>query len=164
MNLFEISEEYLAVLAMAEDPDADPEAVAGTMEAVEADFEAKGDAYAHIISQLKADSAGIDAEMKRLRERKASLDANADRLKMSLENAMRMTGKVKFKTALHSFGIQKNPPRCVIDDAEKIPEAFLIRQEPKVDTAGILKMLKGLGDGEKVAWAHMEQGESLRIR
>ena len=41
MDLFEIKSEYLTVLDMAEDPETDPEVVAGTLEAINADFEEK---------------------------------------------------------------------------------------------------------------------------
>ena len=161
MNLFELTSEYLAVLEMAEDPSADPQAVADTIEAIEADIEDKADNYARIITQLNGDADALDSEIKRLTERKKALTGNADRLKRSLEDAMKATGKVKFKTKLHSFGIQKNPPRCVIDSVADVPREFLLMQEPKVDTAGILKALKA---GAVYGFAHMEQGESLRIR
>lgn len=161
MNLFDLSNEYLQVLEMAEDPAVDPQAIADTMEAIEADIEDKADNYARIISQLNGDADALDAEIARLRARKQSIEGNADRLKKSLEEAMRRTGKVKFKTKLHSFGIQKNPPRCVIDNADEIPESFLVAQAPKIDSAGILKALKA---GAVYNFAHLEQGESLRIR
>lgn len=161
MNLFDISQEYMTVLEMAEDPNTDQQTITDTMEAIEADFEDKSDAYAHIIAQLKADAAGIETELKRLRDRKASLEANADRLKASLENAMRVTGKTKFKTTLHSFGIVKNPPALKIDNIDAVPPYFLLPQPPKVDTDAIKKAIKG---GETFRWARLEQSESLRIR
>lgn len=84
-------------------------------------------------------------------------------MKKSLENAMRACNKIKFKTELFSFGIQKNPPSVKFDDEhlELIPIEYLIPQDPKVDKKRILEDLKS---GAKFDWATMEQGESLRIR
>ena len=161
MNLFEISNEYLAILQLAEDPDVDPEVLADTMEGIEADFEDKADAYAYIIATLKGDAGTIDAELKRLKARKDAIENNADRLKKSLEEAMRVTGKTKFKTAMHSFGIQKNPQSVYIFEGAEIPDTYLIPQEPKVDKRAILADLKA---GKKFDFAELQQTEGLRIR
>ena len=161
MNLFEISNEYLAILQLAEDPDADPEVLADTMEAIEADFEDKADAYAYILSTLKGDADTIDAELKRLKARKDSIENNAARLKQSLEEAMRVTGKTKFKTAMHSFGIQKNPQSVRLIEGAEIPDTYLIPQEPKVDKRAILADLKA---GKTFDFAELQQTDGLRIR
>lgn len=161
MNLFEISNEYLAILQLAEDPDVDPEVLADTMEGIEADFESKADAYAYIIATLKGDAATIDAELKRLKARKDSIENNADRLKKSLEEAMRVTKKTKFKTAMHSFNLQKNPQSVYLIEGAEIPDTYLIPQEPKVDKKAILADLKA---GKKFDFAELQQTEGLRIR
>lgn len=161
MNLFEISNEYLAILQLAEDPDVDPEILADTMESIEADFEDKADAYAYIIATLKGDASTIDAELKRLKARKDAIENNADRLKKSLEEAMRVTNKLKFKTAMHSFGISKNPQSVYLIEGAEIPEQYLIPQEPKVDKKAILSDLKA---GKKFDFAELQQTDGLRIR
>jgi len=165
MNLFEISQEYMTVLQMAEDPEVDLQAMADTMEAIEADFEDKADAYAHIITQLKADAAGIEKEMERLTARRDALKASEARLKTSLTEAMRATGKTKFKTTLHSFGIQKNGGKVPLvisrSDYENLPECFQ-KVEYKPDTTAIREYLE---TGKTLSWAALgERGESIRIR
>ena len=64
MNLFEIKSEYLAVLDLAENPETDPQTVADTLEAINADFEEKCDNCAFIIKQLKVDIAALKEEKK----------------------------------------------------------------------------------------------------
>jgi len=73
------------------------------------------------------------------------------------------TGKTKFKTALFSFGIQKNPPSVKLDEGnlDLIPEEYLVPQDPKVDKKKILAELK---EGKEFTWATLSQTESLRIR
>ena len=161
MNLFEIKSEYLAVLDMAEDPETDPEVVAGTLEAINADFEEKADSYAFILKQLAADAAALKKEKDRLASRIASLDSVAARLKTSLYGAMEETGKTKFKTLRHSFWTQANPPAVKWVDGATIPDKYLIPQEPKRDTAGVLAALKA---GEKFDFAEITQTEGVRFR
>lgn len=160
-TLYELSEQYQELLSMALDPDVDPEALADTMEGLEGEIEAKADGYAKVMRELRAVADARKAEAKRLTDGAKSIEANIDRMKSTLEAAMRLTGKTKFKTTLFSYGIQRNPPTLKIDRPEDVPAEFLIPQEPKIDTAGIKKELK---EGVVYDWCHLEQSESLRIR
>lgn len=160
-SLYELTEQFQELLSMALDPDTDPEALADTMEAIDGEIEVKADGYAKVMRNLEADASAIKAEIARLTERKKHIEANVDRMKRSLETAMRLTGKTKFKTSLFSFNIQKNPASLKIDNPDRIPAEFLIPQEPKVDSAAIKKELK---EGAVFDWCHLEQSEGLRIR
>lgn len=160
-TLYELTNEYLQLLEMAEDPDVDPETLADTMEAIGGEIEDKADGYARVMKQIEANAAGIKSEIDRLTARKTSMENNIKRMKESLQAAMEATGKKKFKTALFSFNIQKNPTSLKIDDLDAVPESFLIPQPPKVDSAAIKDALKA---GAVYDFAHLAQGESLRIR
>lgn len=164
-TLYELTEEYQNLLAIAEDPDTDPQTFADTLEAIEGDIEAKADNYAIVMTELAGRSTLLKAEITRLTARMKACDNSVDRMKESLKTAMILTDKPKFKTDRFSFNIQKNPPKVVIDDPTKIPSAYLIPQEPKIDTQAIKAELKNEDQAE--FWkhvAHLEQGESLRIR
>lgn len=165
MTLYELSSEYMELLAMMEDPDADMEVINDTLEAIGGELEAKADGYARVMRQMDADAKAIKAEEYRLYNRRKAIENRSEWLKSRLQEVMEVTGKTKFKTELFSFGIQKNPPKVVIDSPEKIPEGFLIPQEPKIDAAAIKESLKSAD--EAPIWdgiAHLEQSESLRIR
>ena len=164
MTLYELSDDYMNLLTMAEDPDIDPEAFADTLAGIEGAIEDKADGYAKVIRTLEGDAAACDAESKRLRNKKQIIENNIKRMKSALQYAMEATGKTKFKTALFSFGIQKNPAAVVMDEGyiENIPERFLIPQDPVIDRRAIKEALKNGEDLEGIA--HLEQGESLRIR
>ena len=159
-TLYELTNDFRQVLDMADDPDIDPQVIADTLEGIEGEIEDKADGYAMVIRQLEADVLTIRMEEERLARRRRLIDANIDRMKASLQAAMKTTGKTKFKTSLFSFGIQKNPASVVIDDEAKIPLRFLIAQPPKIDKAAIKKDLTGISR----PWAHLEQTEILRIR
>ena len=160
-TLYELTDDYLALLEMAEDPDIDEQALKDTMEGIEGALEIKAEGYAKIIRMLEGDAAACDAESKRLRNKKQAIERNIDRMKKALQYSMVQTGKTKFKTALFSFGIQKNPASVVIDHAGKVPASYWIPQPPELDKKAIKAYIKENGD---VDWAHLEQTESLRIR
>ena len=103
----------------------------------------------------------IKEEEERLAARRKAIENNRERLKDYLQNCMIATNKLKFKTAMHSFGIQKNPQSVRLIEGEKIPDIYLIPQEPKVDKRAILADLKA---GKELRFACLEQTESLRIR
>lgn len=165
-NLFELTEEYMQLLEMAEDPDVDPEVLADTMEGLTGEIEDKADGYAYVIDGINADVDAIDKEIKRLRARKETLTNNADRIKSHLYNAMLTIGKRKFKTAKHSFTIAKNGGKIPVLYApdmkvEQIPLEF-VKVVQEVDKDAVREYLES---GKELDFARLgERGESLRIK
>lgn len=161
MTLYELTDDYRNLLEMAQNPDIDGQAIKDTLEAIQGDIKEKADGYAKVIKELSADTDKITAEIKRLTDRKNTIQNNIAYMKQSLTSAMTVTGNTKFRTDLFSFNIQKNPPALVVDDEKAIPQEYLIPQEPKVDKKAIIDFLKG---GNDVPYAHIEQSEGVRIR
>ena len=164
MTLYELTEDYMNLLALAEDPDIDKQAFMDTLDGIEGAIEVKAEGYAKVMRQLEADAAACDAESKRLKNKSKTIENNIKRMKQALQFAMQATGKTKFKTQLFSFYIQKNSASVVMDEPyiENIPERFLIPQDPQIDKKAIKEALKNGEDLEGIA--HLEQSESLRIR
>ena len=163
MTLYNLTEEYQYLLELAEDPEMDPEVLADTLEALDGEIEYKADGYAKVIRQMEHDSAALDTELKRIRNRKDVCDRNIQRLKSSLKDAMEAIGKTKFKTDLFSFGIQKNRASVVVDARVKdIPDRYLRYSDPVPDKEA---MYEALSSGMPLdGIAHLEQTTSLRIR
>lgn len=164
MTLYELTEDYMNLLELAEDPDIEEDVLRDTMEGIGGALEDKAEGYAKIIRMLEGDAAACDAESKRLRNKKQTIENNIKRMKAALQYAMEVTGKTKFKTALFSFGIQKNPASVVMDEQyiENVPERFLIRKDPEINRKAIKE---AINSGEDLTGlAHLEQTESLRIR
>ena len=163
MTLYELTDEYRYLLELAEDPEMDPEVLADTLEAMDGEIEYKADGYAKVIRQMEHDSAALDTELKRIRNRKDVCDRNIQRLKNSLKAAMEAIGKTKFKTDLFSFGIQKNKASVVVDAPVKdIPDELLRYSDPVPDKTAMYEILSSGKSLEGIA--HLEQTTSLRIR
>ncbi len=164
MNLYELTEQYLALQEMAYDPEVDEQVFQDTMEGLWGEIEDKADGYAKIILGMKADIEALRAEEMRLAARRKGLETRSSQLKDNLEANMREMGKMKFKTALFSFNIQKNgglQPLVIDGLIEDIPGRFLIPQPPVPNNEAIRSLLAE----KQVEWAHLEpRGESLRIR
>lgn len=162
MTLYELTDNYMQLLMMAEDPDVDPETLADTMAAIDGEIEDKADGFARVMKELEARETAMKTEVDRLNAHRLTIANNIKCMKLSLQTAMQATGKTRFKTALFSFGIQKNPPAVVLDVAEtELPEEYLIPQPPKVNKTKIKDDLKA---GKTVEGARLEQSEGLRIR
>ena len=161
MTLYEMTDNYKAVLEMAQNPDIDEQAIKDTLEAIQGDIKEKADGYAKVIKELDGETDKLTAEIKRLTDRKNTIQNNIAYMKQSLKEAMTATGNLKFRTDLFSFNIQKNPPALIVDNEETIPSEYLIPQEPKIDKKAIIDFLK---NGNKDPYAHIEQSEGVRIR
>lgn len=159
-TLYELTGDYLGLFEMIDQGEYDEDMLMDTLEGIDGEIEIKAENYAKVIQEVSGQIDMLTGEINRLQNKRTSLDNAVKRIKNSLQNAMELTGKIKFKTDLFSFGIQNNPPSLKIDDAAAVPKEFLIPQDPKVDSAAVKKLLKT----EEVPWAHLEQGRSLRIR
>lgn len=161
-TLYELTGDFLQLLAMAEDETEDIEVILSTIEGVDYEIEMKAEGYAKVIKELEPKVEGLKKEEERLAGRRKSIERNIKRMKQTLQQSMELIGKTKFKTELFSFNVQNNKSSLVLDkEIKDIPSEFLISQEPKVDGDAIRELLN---TGEKLNFAHLEQSKSLRIR
>ena len=163
MTLYEITGDYLRLLEMMEDQDTvmDTQVLADTLDAIEGEFEIKADGYARVIRELEADAKKYETEIRRMQGWMEVIKNRTKMIKQHLYDSMKATGKLKFKTDLFSFGIQKNgglQPLEIVPDVE-IPDEYC-RKEP--DNTKIRDALKA---GKELPFAVLkERGEHLSIR
>lgn len=161
-TLYELTGEYLQLLEMLEDADnLEEQVIKDTLEGIEGELEIKADGYARIIREMEAEAKKYEDEMERLERRCGTLRNRSRVLKDHLYNSMKQTGKLKFKTDLFSFGIQKNGglQPMEIKEGVVIPEKYL-KKEP--DNAKIREALK---TGEELPFVVLkERGDHLAIR
>lgn len=163
-TMYELTGDYNEVLELASNPDIDPQAIADTLEAINAEIEIKAENTAKVLRELEGMAATLKAEEQRLAARRKSIENNMDRIKTGLYEAMKTTGKTKFKTPLFSFAIAKNggkiPVVVDVDTAELPDELVTITEKPNVDA--IREYLETHGESPLAHYG--ERGESLRIK
>ena len=159
MTLYELTGQYLELLNMAEDVDA--ETLADTLEAIGGEIEDKADNYAKVIRTLEGDVQSVKSEIDRLTAKKQTMENNVRKIKESLQASMMATGKTKFKTQLFSFGIQKNPASVQLKEGAEVPSQFYKQPEPVLDKTALKNYLKENGAQD---YAELVQTESLRIK
>lgn len=163
MTIYQLTEEYLNLIEALEDPEFEKDIISEMLQDAGDDLDKKIEDYGKVIKQLKADAESIKAESKRLADRAKTIENNSKHLMDTLQSVMVATGKTKIKTELFTFGIQKNPASVVMDESniDNIPLEFLVIQPATVNKSLIKEKLQA---GEVLEFAHLEQGESLRIR
>ena len=159
MTLYELKNEYKALLLMAEDPEVDPETIADTMEAIEGEIEVKAENYVVIIKELTSEAEKFKAEIDRLTKRKDSLESRVAQLKERLLESMKETGMDKFQTEHFKLSVARNggvQPMKITGDVPK--EYCLLQPDNK-------KIRESLLLGEKLDFAQLEErGVHLSIR
>ena len=163
-NLYELTQDYLQIMSMMEDPELDAQVLADTMEAVEGALEIKAENYAKVIRNLEGDILAIKSEVERLTNKRKALENNIRNMKEALQEAMILTDKQKFKTELFAFSIQKNAPSVIIDaeSIESVPEEYLRFKEPEIDKTAIKEAIVSGANLDGIA--HLETKASLRIK
>ena len=166
-SIYELSEEFLTLWTLMEDGTLDDEALADAFDVAVGDLSAKLEGYCKFIKNLESDIAGLKEEEKRLNTRRKTMENTIERAKAAMQNAMRIAGEKKMPAGTFTVSLQQNPPKVVLDEPyiENIPEKYLVPQEPTINKKLILEDLKeGFAIPELEGVAHLETGESLRIR
>ncbi len=161
LSLYQLTNNYEAVLNMLYDEEVDEQMILDTLEAIDGEIEDKADNYAKIIKELEAKLNARKEEAKRLTESAKVFENRIKALKSNLFNAMKATGKTKFATDLFSFNIAKNGGKQTLTIDGEVPEEY-IKTITENDTD---KIRQALEKGEKLTFAHLEpRGENLKIK
>jgi len=161
-TLRELSQELIEVQRLATDPDLPANALQDTLDGMGGMFNEKAVSVVHVITNSGSDIAEIDAEIKRLTDRKKSIKNAQDRLREYLRFNMDATGTTSIKSPLFSITLAKGRDIVVIDNADSLPDEFVnVKTTVTPDKAAILKALK---EGP-LPGAHFEKSlSSIRIK
>ena len=145
-RLYEISERYKNLAALLEDETIDKDAVEEALNSIEGEFIDKALNVARYIKNLESDVKAIKEERDRLYKRETAYTEKCKWFKAYLEREMVSSNITKVEDPILPLSLRESPASVEIEPGAKIPKAYLISQEPKVDKRGILEALK---NGEK---------------
>ncbi len=161
MKLVEISQEYQALYDLASDTD-DTETLTDLFNEIEESLENKADSVRVVLSKLKSDSDYLANEIKRLQQRKKSIDNNADNLKSLLMWTLQKAGISKLKTAKATFYFATSKSVQIGDEVElsNLPRTF-VQIEYKPDKKALKEALES---GKEIEGVTIVESQTLRIR
>jgi hypothetical protein len=161
MKLYEITEELLEA-ANHEGEELTEDELHQRLNNLAMSFTSKAEGVTKLIKNIDAYASAADEEAKRLQAVRKSAQNRAQWLKRYLQENMQALGLTKLQAGVFRLGIQKNPPRVVVDDPGQIPMEYAEEiTELRIDKAALKSALQ---EGQQIPGAHIEQGESLRIR
>ena len=132
-NLYQLTEDYLALMDMFDDAETDEQVLLDTLEGIFGEIEIKVENCVKIIKNLQADAAGANEEAQRLSARVKAYEKRADLLKRYVLANMKAANIQKIKTSLFTVSIAKNggkQPLVITGSIDDIPGRYLIPQDP----------------------------------
>lgn len=157
MRLYDISQAYVSLALRAEDGEDVSEALA----ALDGELNAKAEGVLYVLRDLEGDAEKIDAEIKRLSERKRALAGNAQRIYDYLRRSMETAQIGRIKAPTFVITLSDGPERVEVDDEAQLPEAF-VRTKREPNKVALLQHYKATG--EIVQGTRIERSSRLTIR
>ncbi len=161
--LYDISAEIKKLESMEAEGDKSlEEAIANSLDDLNLSFNEKIDNIIKLEHSMSGDVVLIDAEIKRLQERKEGIKKRQASLKLYVISNMKALHKSNIKTALFSVTNISGRDKVIIDDESKIPNDFInIKITETPDKKALLKAMK---EGS-ISGCHLEKSDNtLRIK
>lgn len=158
-KLYDISKDYIGFL----ESDLPEHEMLDCLDDIKDAFEEKAHNIIAVATTLDSDINAIDAQIKRLQERKKAINSNVERLKEYLRYNMEVSGINKISHPLFSITLGKPSATCEVTDQSLLPDDYVtVKTEIKPDKRKILKDLK---EGVEIEGAEIIEGKpSLRIK
>lgn len=159
-TLYQISETLKTVLNNIElaDGEVTPE-IETALNIAQAELQEKGMSYAYVIKESEAMEAIVDAEIKRLQERKKQFSKLGDKLKEKIKSAMIEFDVTKIDGELITLSFRKSK-EIIIDDENMLPTECIVTKT-SVDKARVKALLVS---GIAMGGAHIEEKMNLQIK
>jgi len=165
-SLYEITEDMQQLMEWMNDPEADQQAIADTLEAMQYELEDKAEGYCKVIRQIEADAKAYNDAAQEFLRKKTVCESSVKRLKDALKAAMVATGydKTGMDAGLFKLKVQGNGGQKPLVIDGNVPEQF-IKMVPQNDNEAIRKFLDSLDKNDRCDWCHYEErGTHLSIK
>jgi hypothetical protein len=162
-TLYALSDEYLVLVELLEDPEVDPHLVEQELDRIGGEIAQKAEAIAGLVRWYEGLADLRKAESKRMADSVKAFDNRAERLRAYVLQHMTAIGMQRIDTARFTLAVKQNPPRVEVLEEMLVPEDFKRRHEVvDVDKRAILAYTKA--SGEIVPGTDVVRGTRLDIR
>lgn len=167
MRLYDINEQIEQLLNQVDDDGCLPESVFAEIADLQIAESEKIEAIACFIKDLRAESAEIAEEAKRLQARKKAKESKQERLEEYLAGYLQSTGKSKFETSRVVLSFRKSEAVDVLDEdavikfADQHIDMGLVKTKAEVVKTAIKAAIKS---GTDVPGAAIVERQSLQVK
>lgn len=167
MKLYEIANDYLALMQAIDNDEIPEEAISDTLEAITGEIEVKADNIACLLKNLDADIVAIKTEEVRLAERRKAKENTRERVKQYLSDTLQRMGIDKIETARNKISFRKSESVEVLDEqtflkwAQENRDDLLTYSAPKVNKTEVKKALKS---GVEIEGAQLVSNMNIQLK
>lgn len=158
MTVYELTQNALYLQELLEQGDIDEQVYRDSLESMCADD--KLESCCMVIKNLEHRAAAYKAEIDRMTARKKTLENSVKRLKASMLDYLETSNTPKVEMDLFTVSVGTSTA-VKVTDRDKLPQEFVLQQEPKIDKTGLAKAIKA---GEPIDGAELESRHYLSIR
>ena len=166
MKLYELTNDYLALLEAIDNDEIPEEAIADTLESITACIEEKADSIACALKNLDAECIAIKAEEARLAERRKAKERAYERIKQYLSETLQRAGIDKIETARNKITFRKSESIEIDEEsfiiwAKTNRDDLLTYSDPKVNKSEVKRALKS---GDDIVGATLRINQNIQIK
>lgn len=159
MTLYEMTEAQKELYELMASGEIDEEVYADTLEGI--GIAEKIEGYCVVENELSGDLQKIESEIKRLTEKKKSIENNIKRLNLRLGDCLYSMNTTKYSAGTYTV-YRRETQQIIIDDLQKIPAEFM---KTRVSEAPNKTMIKeSIKSGKEVPGAHLQANQSITIK
>ena len=162
-ELYKLTKQQIELKAIAGSEGIDDGSFDDTFNALEGEFNEKAISIIHIVKNVDSDISELEAEIKRLTDRKKVMKNKQDSMREYLRSNMDASSITKIECPIFTITLAKGRDIAVIDDDKLIPDDLIeVSVIEKPNKAEILRRLKA---GDDIPGARLEKSKtSLRIK
>lgn len=164
MKLYEIANDYLALLEAIESGEILEECISDTLEAIKGEIDVKADNIACMLKSLEADVNAFKAEENRLKERREQKERAYEKLKNYLSDMLLRVNVGRVETARNVISFRKSEAVEVepsfIEWAQKNRDDLLKYGKP---TAKLTEIKNAIKSGDVIEGAALVTRQNIQI-
>lgn len=166
MKLYELTNDYIALMQAIDDDELPEECIADTLEAITGEIEVKADNIACMLKNLEADITAIKSEETKLAVRRKTKERAYESLKQYLSLALQSMSIDKVETSRNKITFRKSESveldeEAFISWAQENRDDLLTYSAPTANKTEIKKLLKG---GAEIVGAQLISKQNIQIK